>query len=65
MDTTHGMPITQMSNEDIIDNLESCSLCGTKLKFKHHTDYLNLQVHEEASCPSCGIKNKVAQFILQ
>lgn len=65
MNTQNGMPTPNMPNEDIIENLESCVLCGSKLRFKHQTDYLNLQVHEEATCPDCGVKNKVNQFILQ
>jgi hypothetical protein len=54
-----------LSREDIIETMESCYLCGSKLQFSHRTDYLALQVHEEAKCSQCGIKSKVSSFILQ
>jgi uncharacterized Zn-finger protein len=65
MDTQKGIPVSGQANEEIIENLETCCLCGTKLRFSHQTDYLNLQVHEETTCPACGIKNKALSFILQ
>jgi len=54
-----------ITNEDLIEFLETCCLCGSKLRFSHQTDYLKLEVHEEANCPDCGIRNKVSSFILQ
>ena len=55
----------RLSKEEVIENIESCVLCGSRLRFFHRTDYLTLQVQEEANCPSCGIKAKSAFFILQ
>jgi hypothetical protein len=65
MDAQNGTPTPPLSREDIIETLETCCLCGSRLKFSHQTDYLNLQVHEEAKCSECGIKSKSASFILQ
>lgn len=59
------MPTPNLTNDEIVNSLETCVLCGSRLKFEHQTDYLNLQVHEEARCMECGIKNKVVSFILQ
>jgi hypothetical protein len=50
---------------EILAHFENCAICGTKLRFTHRTDYLKFEVEEEASCPQCGIQNKVAKFILQ
>jgi len=65
MNAQNGIPTSDLSKEDIIENIETCCLCGARLKFKHQTDYLTLQVQEEAECPDCGIKNKTSSFILQ
>jgi hypothetical protein len=65
MDAQKGQPAMKLSKEDIIESLETCCLCGSKLRFSHQMDYLNLQVHEEAKCSECGIKSQSAQFILQ
>jgi hypothetical protein len=66
MDAQKGYALTNhINSDDMLVTIETCCLCGSKLRFTHRTDYLNLQVHEEANCPQCGIKNKVASFILQ
>ena len=65
MEIQKGFAVTNLKTEDVISNLESCCICGTRLRFTHKTDYLKMEVQEEATCPACGIKNKVASFILQ
>jgi len=61
----NGQPLPSLSKEDIIENLETCCLCGSKLRFSHQTDYLNLKVLEEAKCVACGVKSRSENFILQ
>lgn len=65
MDTQKSMPVHQASNDEIIQNIETCCLCGSRLYFTHKTDYLNLQVTEESACTECGIKSKTIHHILQ
>ena len=60
-----GLPLPALSKEDIIETLETCCLCGSRLRFTHQTDYLALLVQEEAKCTECGIKSKTSKFILQ
>ena len=52
-------------HQPIIDDQNSCCLCGTKLIFKHKIDYLTLDVREEADCPTCGIRMKTKNHRLQ
>jgi DNA-directed RNA polymerase subunit RPC12/RpoP len=59
VDTTHP------NAKEIIKHFEECAVCGSKLHFNHRTDYMTLEVHEEAGCPQCGVQNKVNVFILQ
>ena len=56
MNTQKGFATPALPYEEIISNLETCSLCGSRLRFVHRTDYLNLEVHEEANCTACGLK---------
>ncbi len=65
MNSIKGFAVTQTNPEDVVSNLETCCLCGARLRFSHKTDYLKMEVQEEAACPDCGVKNKVANFILQ
>jgi hypothetical protein len=65
MNTQKGFATLQISQEELITHLESCALCGEKLKFSHRTDFLRLEVSEEASCGTCGVRKLPSQFILQ
>ena len=65
MNTQKGFATPQISNEELIQHLETCALCGERLLFSHKTDYLTLAVYEETTCSCCGIKNKASDFILQ
>lgn len=65
MDMQRGVSIPNLKAEDLINHMENCCLCGGKLRFTHKTDFANLEVVEEATCPSCGVKSKVNNFILQ
>lgn len=64
MDTENSLNYIPTA-EDIAESMETCCLCGARLNFRHHTDFYTLQVEEEASCPDCGVKNKVTTHILQ
>jgi hypothetical protein len=65
--TTQYREFTSEKNEHqpYIADMNHCSLCGTKLAFKHKVDYLALSVQEEADCPSCRIRLKTRDFGLQ
>jgi hypothetical protein len=65
MNTQKGFATPELSNEELLSNLETCALCGEKLRFTHRTDYLTLEVHEEAKCLTCGAYKSPSQFILQ
>jgi DNA-directed RNA polymerase subunit RPC12/RpoP len=51
--------------EVIIEDQNHCCLCGSKLIFKHHIDYLHLRVREDADCDSCGIRLKTKEHGMQ
>lgn len=65
MELEKGIPLTHVSKEDVVTAMTTCCLCGTKLVFKHVTDFANKKVQEAAQCPACGIKSKVNEFNLQ
>ncbi len=48
-----------------LDEEENCILCGEKLMFVHISNFIHNLIEEEASCTSCGIKNKKQQHSLQ
>ena len=52
-------------HQPYIEDMNHCSLCGTKLTFKHKVDYLALNVQEEADCQSCSIRLKTRAYGLQ
>ena len=65
MEITKGVSIPQLTIKDYVETLETCSLCGGKLRYNHQTDYLTMCVTEECGCPTCGIKNTPVQHTLQ
>jgi len=52
------------SEEAISEHFE-CVLCGTNLVFHHKTDFIGLNVTEEAHCPHCNIRNRQTSHALQ
>lgn len=44
--------------EEFIEMENNCPLCGSELKLNHISDYLALQITEEAHCPRCKIKTR-------
>lgn len=48
--------------EMMIEEQNTCCLCGGDLIFKHDVDYSTLTVHEEADCPGCKIRLKTKTF---
>ena len=52
-------------HEIILDDENNCCLCGSNLKFNHAVDYLTLMIKEDAHCPSCNIKMKSREHVLQ
>ncbi len=65
METAKGIPVADRKQEELVEILNQCMLCGHQLSFVHVTDFQKLEVVEEARCPACGIKNRPTQFILQ
>jgi hypothetical protein len=51
--------------EESLHQMNSCCLCGTRLKFLHVTNFSTMMVKERAQCPACGIKTKEEDFTLQ
>ena len=51
--------------EYIIEDENSCCLCGTDLKFQHKVDYMALTIKEDAHCPTCKIQMKTSEHVLQ
>jgi Zn ribbon nucleic-acid-binding protein len=50
--------------ESLADHL-NCVLCGSDLQFKHHTNFIEQVVSEEAHCPHCKIRNRISAHGLQ
>jgi hypothetical protein len=51
--------------QPILEDMNSCCLCGSKLVFEHRIDFLHLRVREDADCPSCKIRMKTKEHGLQ
>ena len=52
----------ELRQNEFVDSVCNCPLCGTGLKMLHEYDYLNGLVKEEAHCPACQIKTRTASF---
>lgn len=65
MDLQKGIPVTHVTNEEVLKALNTCCLCGSNLKFAHVTNFETNSVQEAAKCTECGIKSKVNTFKLQ
>ena len=65
MDLQKGFPTVQKPNEDVIEALTTCCICGSQLVFQHQTDFLAHKVTEKGCCTQCGIRTKENEFILQ
>ncbi|MGE3974607.1 MAG: hypothetical protein AB7F59_08790 [Bdellovibrionales bacterium] len=65
MELQKGIPIANRASEELIEVVDNCCLCGTKLAFYHITDFKKNQVLEEGKCGACGVKSKVHEFVLQ
>lgn len=60
----HSVSHKDWLNESIEDHL-NCVLCGEVLRFKHKTDFIEQSVHEDAQCPSCGVRTRQSTHRLQ
>lgn len=49
---------TDSHREQFLDDYHHCCLCGSELVFTHNTNFIALDVKEEAFCPSCNIRTK-------
>lgn len=65
MNMQKGFPKPNLTEDMIIECIETCAICGDKLNFHHTTNYMDLKVQEETNCPGCGIKSQTNSFILQ
>ena len=64
-DETINANIECSRSSELIQEYNSCLLCGTELLFFHVTDFGDKVVFEESSCPSCNIKSKKKAHKLQ
>ncbi len=55
----------RIEHQWIIDEENTCPLCGTALEFQHDIDPLSLQVEEKGHCTSCKITTKAKLSPLQ
>lgn len=46
------------SREEIIKQMESCPVCGGKLRFSYFADFSNLCTNEIARCNECHYRSK-------
>lgn len=42
----------------------SCAMCDTKLEIRHEINKNDLKIKEEAHCPSCGIRVRIAHHMM-
>ena len=57
--------ITPITSSSLIEQYNSCHLCGGALDFTHVTHFLDDVVTEEANCSNCMVKKKTTSHILQ
>ena len=56
----------QFSHEaQIIEEYNSCALCGSGLEFTHNTHFIKNEVEEIAHCGLCDLQNKKEMHLLQ
>lgn len=65
MDQRKNFTSHRTEHQPVIEDQNTCALCGTELLFKHTVDYSVLQVREEAECPCCKIRFKTKDHPLQ
>lgn len=51
--------------EESIDDHLNCVLCGGSLVFAHKTDFAACAVAEDAHCPSCKVRTRQMNYVLQ
>ncbi|MCC7405635.1 MAG: hypothetical protein IT288_14645 [Bdellovibrionales bacterium] len=56
---------TANPREAFLEDYHHCCLCGSELIFTHNTNFLTLEVKEEAFCSACNIRTKQDQHRLQ
>mgnify|MGYP001609619328 CR=1 FL=1 len=47
-----------------VNEHSSCAMCDTKLEIRHEINKNDLKIKEEAHCPSCGIRVRVAHHMM-
>ena len=50
--------------ESVNDHL-NCVLCGSEMTLKHHTNFADHTVVEDANCSFCKVRNRQSHQILQ
>lgn len=68
MSAKEQAPVTaeiKYDSNDLVEEYNSCILCGSELLFVHLTDFRDDVVFEESSCPCCNIKSKKKAHRLQ
>ena len=49
---------------EAVERLETCPLCGAKLRFKHFADFRHNMANEVSLCASCKIQVRKRQHAL-
>jgi len=65
MDQRKNYASHKEEHQPVIEDQNTCCLCGSELVFKHTVDFATLQVREESECPSCLVKMKTKDHTLQ
>lgn len=53
------------ATEQFLEDYHNCCLCGSELMFTHVTDFILLDVKEEAYCMTCNVRTKQQTHRLQ
>lgn len=54
----------EATKTSVVEKLERCSFCNTKLLFSHDLNLSYLQVVESSRCPGCGVTMRPKTFTL-
>jgi DNA-directed RNA polymerase subunit RPC12/RpoP len=62
-ETTSDLTTDSRQRRFLVEH-SSCAMCDTKLEIRHEINKNDLKIKEEAHCPSCGIRVRVAHHMM-
>jgi hypothetical protein len=62
--TVEPAEVKTSRHEEILEQYNTCCICGSDLFFNHRLDYALHSIAEESHCPTCGIRNRESQHII-